>query len=137
LFFFPLAEAYGEEGQIEEAQHLVSEALAAVEDRSEHFWEAELHRLQGELYLWQTTLNAHQAEACFHQALAIARHQEAKALELRAVMSLARLWQRQGKQSDARRILADIYGWFSEGFDTIDLAGSQVAVRGACVSEEV
>jgi predicted ATPase len=121
LFFFPLAEAYREEGRIEEAHHLVSAALAAVEDRSECFWEAELHRLQGKLYLWQTTPNAYQAEVCFHQALAVARRQEAKALELRAVMSLARLWQCQGKQSDARRILEDIYAWFSEGFDTIDL----------------
>jgi hypothetical protein len=76
-------------------------------------------------------LNAHQAEACFHQALAIARHQEAKALELRAVMSLARPWQRQGKQSDARRILADIYGCSAKGL-TLLICGSQVAVRGAC-----
>jgi predicted ATPase len=121
LFFFPLAKACGEEGQLEEAQHLVREALAAVEHRSEHFWEAELHRLKGELHLRQTTSHASQAEACFHQALTIARRQQGKSLELRATMSLSRLWQQQDKQDEARALLTEVYGWFTEGFDTADL----------------
>jgi predicted ATPase len=100
-------------------------------------WEAELHRLKGELVLQarrqppvpkgsmlhatgHTPLTA-EAEACFHQALAVARRQEAKALELRAAMSLARLWQQQGKRDEARALLAPIYDWFTEGFDTADL----------------
>jgi predicted ATPase len=116
-----LAEAYGEAGRTEKAQHLLREALALVEHKGERFWEAELHRLQGELRLRQPSPNELQGEASFHQALVVARRQNAKSLELRAVMSLARLWQRQGKRHDARRILADIYGWFCEGFDTTDL----------------
>ena len=88
------------------------------------WWEAELHRLQGELLL-----NAERgvrnaaltAEECFHQALAIARRQQAKSLELRAAMSLSRLWQQQGKRGEARKLLAPIYGWFTEGFNTGDL----------------
>jgi len=125
LFFFPLAEAYGEEGRIEEAQHLLSEALAAVENRSERFWEAELHRLKGELHLGQTIPQEHQAEACFRQALAIARRQQAKALELRAAMSLARLWQQQGQRAKARQLLTEVHVWFTEGFDTADLQEAQ------------
>ena len=85
---------------------------------------AELYRLQGEL-LQNAECGVQNAgwttEECFHQALEIARHQSAKALELRAAMSLARLWQRQGKRAEARELLAPIYGWFTEGFDTLDL----------------
>jgi predicted ATPase len=85
-------------------------------------WEAELYRLKGELLLQQTVVpDVQQAEACFHQALAIARRQQAKSLELRAAMSLARLWQRQGKRVEAYRMLVEVYGWFTEGFDTADL----------------
>jgi predicted ATPase len=82
---------------------------------------AEVYRLQGELLLRQAVPEVAQAEACFQQALAITRHQQAKSWELRAAMSLSRLWQRQGKRDDARELLAPIYGWFSEGFDTPDL----------------
>jgi len=80
-----------------------------------------LYRLQGELLLRQAIPDAPQAEASFQQALAMARRQQAKSLELRAAMSLARLWQRQGKRDVARELLAPIYGWFTEGFDTPDL----------------
>jgi predicted ATPase len=80
-----------------------------------------LYRLQGELLLRQAVPDASQAEACFQQALAIARHQQAKSLELRAAMSLSQLWQGQGKRDAARELLAPIYGWFTEGFDTADL----------------
>jgi len=87
----------------------------------ERFWEAELHRLKGELLLVLSTDNTTEAEACFHQALDIARRQEAKSLELRAAISLSRLWQQQGKCAAACALLAPIYGWFTEGFDTVDL----------------
>src|SRR5262245_5569224 len=83
--------------------------------------EAELYRLKGELLLRQTVPDAPAAEACFQQALAIARRQQAQSWQLRAAMSLNRLWQRQGKRDEARELLASIYGWFTEGFDTLDL----------------
>ena len=87
----------------------------------EHFYEAEIHRLKGELLLAHSMANQKETEACFHQAVDVARRQQAKSLELRATMSLARLWQRQGKRTAARELLAPIYDWFTEGFDTADL----------------
>jgi len=84
-------------------------------------YEAELHRLQGELLLQQTMPEARQAEVCFQHALDVARRQQAKSWELRAAVSLARLWQQQGKRPEAYDLLAPIYGWFTEGFDTVDL----------------
>ena len=115
-----LAEAYGQVGQVDEGLHLLGEALAMVDTpRSRHT--AELHRLHGELLLRQATPDALQAEACFQQALDVARRQEAKSWELRAAMSLARLWQQQGKHAEAHELLTPIYGWFTEGFDTADL----------------
>ena len=90
-------------------------------ERSDERWcEAELHRLQGELLQMQDA-PADQVEACFEQAIAVARRQQAKSWELRATMGLCRLWQAQGKKAEARQMLAGIYGWFSEGFDTVDL----------------
>jgi predicted ATPase len=100
---------------------VVAEALTCVETTGERYAEAELHRLKGELLLKRTLPDAHQAEACFQQALAIARRQQAKSWELRAAVSLSRLWQQQGKRDEARELLAPIYGWFTEGFDTADL----------------
>jgi len=97
------------------------EALAVVENTGGRFYEAELHRLHGELRRRQAVPDAPQAEACFQRALDVARRQQAKWWELRAAMSLARLWQRQGKPAEARELLAEIYGWFTEGFDTLDL----------------
>ena len=82
---------------------------------------AEAYRLQGELLLRQPTPDAAQAEACFQQASAVARHQQAKSWELRTALSLSRLWQQQGKRAEANELLAPIYGWFTEGFDTADL----------------
>jgi hypothetical protein len=82
---------------------------------------AELHRLQGEILLQQSGANAAQAETCFQRVLAIARRQQAKSLELRAAMSLSRLWQQHGKQAEAWQLLSDVYGWFTEGFETADL----------------
>ncbi len=85
------------------------------------FYEAELHRLQGELLLQQSPDNATETAACFQQAIDIARQQQAKSWELRAATSLARLWQQQGKREEARELLAPVYDWFTEGFDTADL----------------
>ena len=91
---------------------------------------AEAHRLQGELLLRQAVPDAARAAACFQQALTLARRQEAKSWELRAAMSLSRLWRQQGKQAEARAVLAPIYGWFTEGFDTADLQEAQALLEG-------
>ena len=99
----------------------LEEALEAAQTREEHLYESEVYRLKGELLLQQSTAQQGEAEERFQQALAVARCQQAKSLELRAAMSLARLWQRQGKRAEARELLAPIYGWFTEGFDTADL----------------
>lgn len=116
-----LAEAHVKGGQAEEGLSVVSEALATAEMTGEHSYEAELYRLKGELLLRQPAAPEKEAEGCFQQAIAVARRQEARSWELRAVMSLGRFRQRQGKKDDARRMLAEIYGWFTEGFDTRDL----------------
>jgi predicted ATPase len=92
-----------------------------VETTEERWYEAELYRLRGELLLQHTMAEPGEAEACFQHALTIARHQHATSWELRAATSLSRLWQQQGKRDAARQLLAPIYGWFTEGFDTADL----------------
>jgi predicted ATPase len=116
-----LAEAAGQVGHVEEGLRLLAEAFAVREASGRGDVLPEAYRLQGEFLLRQAVPDVAQAEACFQQALALARHQQAKAWELRAAMSLARLWQRQGKWDDAHQVLASIYGWFTEGFDTADL----------------
>ena len=95
-------------------------AVKLVEVTEEQWWEAEVYRLQGELLLQLPLSDVDQAEAAFLRALDLARHQQAKALELRAALSLARLWQGQGQRAAARQLLAESYGWFTEGFDTAD-----------------
>jgi len=120
-FLARLAVAYQIQGQVEEGLTVLAEALALVDKNDERWWEAELHRLKGELLLLQAVPDAPQAEICFQQALTVARHQQAKSLELRAAMSLSRLWQHQGKRAEAHQLLAEIYSWFTEGFDTADL----------------
>jgi TOMM system kinase/cyclase fusion protein len=120
-----LAEAYAHVGRIDEGLGLLVEALAVANDTGERRWEAELHRLKGELLLARFAEHDADAEACFHQALDIAGYQRAKSWELRAAMSLSRLWQRQGKRAEARALLAPIYGWFTEGFDTADLQAAK------------
>jgi predicted ATPase len=104
---------------------VLAEALAAVEHTGGRFHEAELHRLRGELLLQQSAASWGEAEAHMRHALDVARGQQAKSLELRAAMSLSRLWQQQGKQAEAQELLAPIYGWFTEGFDTADLQEAQ------------
>jgi predicted ATPase len=121
LYLALLAEVYGHVGQVAVGLQTLDEALAVMQQHSDHFYEAEVYRLQGTLWLRQAVSNAVQAEACFHQALAVARRQQAKSLELQAAMSLSRLWQQQGKRDDAYALLAPIYSWFTEGFDTADL----------------
>ena len=116
-----LAEAYGAGGQVEAGLRVLAEALSVVDKTAERYCAAELHRLMGELLLRHPSPDERQAETCFHQALAVARHQQAKSLELRGATSLSRLWQRQGKRTAAYELLAPIYGWFTEGFDTADL----------------
>ena len=116
-----IAEAYGADGHIDQAQRVLTDALTLVDRTDERWYEAELHRIAGECSLHPLRQEPRQAEACFHQALAIARHQHAKWWELRAAMSLSRLWQRQGKRQGAYDLLAPVYGWFTEGFDTADL----------------
>jgi predicted ATPase len=116
-----LAETAAHAGQVEEGLRCLSEALAAFAATGRGNLLAEAYRLQGSLLLGQSLPNMPQAERCFQQALAIARHQQAKSWELRAAMSLARLWQQPGKRAEARALLTSIYGWFTEGFDTADL----------------
>jgi predicted ATPase len=120
-FLALLAEAYGTTGQLEEGLAVLAEALALVDTRGERHYEAELYRLKGALLLQQASDNQREAETCFHHAIRIAQNQQAKSLELRAVTSLGRLWQQQGKREEARQVLGDVYYWFTEGFDTADL----------------
>jgi predicted ATPase len=129
-----LAEMLGQTGQTETGLAMLAEALTTVERSGERFWEAEIYRLKGELLLKHegerpvpSALKGRNAERelspedCFRRAIGIARCQSSKSLELRATVSLCRLWQAQGKQEQARQMLAEIYNWFTEGFDTVDL----------------
>jgi predicted ATPase len=116
-----LAEACGRVGQLDEGLRALEEALAAVQRNEEGHYKAEVYRLKGELLLQAVPAHQEAAEEHFQQALAVARRRQAKSWELRAAMSLSRLWQRQGKRQEAYALLAPIYGWFTEGFDTADL----------------
>jgi predicted ATPase len=116
-----LADVYGKAGRAEEGLHILAEALAAIDNNAELYSAAEVYRVQGELLLLQATPDTSPAETSFQRALDVARHQQAKSLELRAAMSLARLRQHQGKRPQARQMLAESYGWFTEGFDIPDL----------------
>jgi predicted ATPase len=108
-------------GELEAGLAVLADALTLVETSGERWYEAELHRLKGVLLLQQNSDHQAEAERCFHHALTIARAQQAKSFELRAAVSLARLWQQQGKRQEAQDLLAPVYGWFTEGFDTADL----------------
>jgi class 3 adenylate cyclase/DNA-binding winged helix-turn-helix (wHTH) protein/predicted ATPase len=137
-FLALLAEGYGQVGAADEGLRVLAEALAAVQHTGEHMWEAELHRLMGKLRLQarlqhpapgNDLLHTAEAEACLHRALAVARRQQAKSLELRAAMSLSRLWRRLGKRTEAYALLAPVYGWFTEGFDTADLQDARALLE--------
>ncbi|HEY3132048.1 MAG TPA: hypothetical protein VGL91_21510 [Acidobacteriota bacterium] len=138
LFVCLLVGALGKSGQVEEALEVTAEALAVVDRTSERYYEAEPYRLKGELLLMEaaggnsraSAIKAEayassplitEAESCFRKALDIARRQNAKSWELRAAVSLSRLWKTQGKKEEARQMLSEIYGWFTEGLDTVDL----------------
>jgi len=120
-FLALLAEAHGVMGQPEAGLTVLTEALTVVDTTGERWCEPELYRLEGELLLQQNSAHQAEAEHCFHHALEIARSQQAKSFELRAATSLARLWHQQGKRQEAHDLLAPVYGWFTEGFDTLDL----------------
>jgi predicted ATPase len=127
-----LAEALARAGQAAEGLAALAEALAVSAASGERFLEAELHRLRGELLLAGAAAGPAawgEAEACFRQALDVARQQQAKSLELRAVTSLARLHRRQGRQSESRPLLAETYGWFTEGLDTPDLRDAKALLE--------
>jgi predicted ATPase len=116
-----LADVCRRAGRPEAGQSAIAEAFAFAEDSGERWWEADLYRVKGELLLARSTENRAEAEACFHRALEIARQQSAKAFELRAATSLARLWADAGRRDEAHDLLAPVYNWFTEGFDTQDL----------------
>jgi len=116
-----LAAAYAELGQIDDAWRRIGEAMQAIETSGERWFEAEVNRIAGEVALKSPEPDAGKAEAYFNRALDVARKQQAKSWELRAAMSMARLWRDQGKRQQARELLAPVYGWFTEGFDTRDL----------------
>jgi class 3 adenylate cyclase/predicted ATPase len=121
LYLSYLSRAYAELGQFDNAWRCIGEALTAVETTKETWFEADVHRIAGEIALKSPEPDAAKAEAYFKRALAIAREQPAKSWELRAATSMARLWRDQGKPQQARELLAPVYGWFTEGFDTLDL----------------
>jgi predicted ATPase len=121
LFLSYLAKAYAERGQSDDAWRSIDEVITAVQATRESLCEAEVHRVAGEIALLSPERDAVKAEVYFERALAVARQQQAKSWELRATMSVARLWRDQGKPQQARELLAPVYGWFTEGFDTLDL----------------
>jgi predicted ATPase len=121
LWLSYLAKAYAECGQFDGAWRRIGEAMSAVATTKERWCEAEVYRTAGEIALKSPQPDAAKAEKYFERASAVARRQQAKSWELRAAMSLARLWRDQGKTVEARELLAPVYGWFTEGFDTRDL----------------
>jgi len=121
FFCTALADICDHLGHTADSLQALDEAHTLVEQHEERWWDAEVSRLRGVILLRQPGTPQAEVEACFHRALDVARRQEAKSLELRAAMSLACLWRRQGKRDEARALLAPIYAWFTEGFDTADL----------------
>jgi class 3 adenylate cyclase/predicted ATPase len=124
-----MAEVLRKSGRTSEALNVVTEAIATSQRGGGRYYEAELHRIKGELLMVQAPADEQRAEACFQSALKVARGQSAKSLELRAAMTLSRLWQKQGKQTQARQLLAGVYGWFTEGFDTSDLKAAKALLE--------
>ena len=116
-----LAQAHRKAGQIRDGLAVITNALAVAQQSECRHYDAELYRIKGELLVTQRPAEEQGAELCFNEALKISRGQSAKSLELRASMNLSRLWQKQGKKAEAKNLLAEVYGWFTEGFDTADL----------------
>ena len=121
MFLSQLASAHAQLGQFDDARHCIGEAMTTLETSGERWCEAEVNRIAGEIALKSGEPDAARAEAYFERALAVSRKQQAKSWELRAAMSMARLWREEGKHKEARDLLAPVYGWFTEGFDTLDL----------------
>jgi predicted ATPase len=126
LFLGYAARAYLDAGNFEAAYQSVQKAMTAIQATGERWVEAEANRVAGEIAAKRPERDTTNAESHFHTALQIARQQQAKSWELRAAMSLARLWRDQGKVQEARELLAPVYGWFTEGFDTRDLKEAKV-----------
>jgi predicted ATPase len=116
-------------GQLDEAWRCIDDAIEKIERSKEKWCQAEVYRIAGEIALKSLAPDPEKAETYFERALAVARQQQAKSWELRAAMSLARLWRDQGKRDEARDLLAPIYGWFTEGFDTLDLKEARVLLE--------
>jgi len=116
-----LAEAHGKLGQIDKGLAAITEALVMVDKTGQHYWDAELYRLRGELTLKSQLQGRRRSRGLFPQGHRHCPGQSAKSLELRPTMSLVRLWREQGKREEARQMLAEIYGWFTEGFEALDL----------------
>ena len=130
LYLLHLASAHAELGQFDDALRCIREAVTAVETTKETWFEAEVNRVAGEVVLKSPHADAGKAQTYFERALAVARKQQAKSWELRAAMSMARLWRDQGKPQQARELLAPVYGWFTEGFDTLDLKEAKKLLAG-------
>ena len=123
-----LAGAHAELGQFDNAARCIGEAMTTLETTKERWHEAEVNRIAGEIALLPPEPDAAKAEVYFERALGIARAQYAKSWELRAAMSMARLWRDQGKPQQALELLAPVYGWFTEGFDTRDLKDAKALI---------
>jgi predicted ATPase len=121
LFLSWLGRAYAKLERTDDARRSIGEAMAAMDTSKEAWFEAEVHRIAGEIALMRATPDIAKAEEYFERALTVARRQEEKSWELRAAMSMARLWRDQDKRDQARELLGPVYGWFAEGFDTRDL----------------
>ena len=130
-----LAMSYAELAQFDEARRCISEAMTAIETSEERWYEAEFNRIAGEIALKSRAPDPEKAEAYFDRALEVARQQQAKSWELRAAMSMGRLWRDQGKRDEARQLLAPVYSWFTEGFDTRDLKEVKALLEELVVSE--
>ena len=121
-----LAGAHAELDHFDDARDCIREAMTQVETTKESWFEAEIKRMAGEIALLLPDPDATKAEEYFEHALSVSRVQQAKSWELRAATSMARLWREQGKRDEARELLAPVYGWFTEGFDTLDLKQAKV-----------
>ena len=128
-FLSSLASACADLGQFDEAWRCINEATAIIETNKERRWEAQVNLVAGEIALKSPTSDPAKAATSFDHALAVARAQQAKSWELRAAMSMARLWRDQGKRDEARDLLAPVYGWFTEGFDTRDLKDAKALLE--------
>jgi predicted ATPase len=124
-----IAQAYLKGGRPEEAYSVLTKAVRRMRDTGVRYYEAELHRLKGELLLRRSASSREAAEMCFRKAIDFSRHQDAKSLKLRAIMSLCAHWQTQGKKAEARQMLQEIYNWFTEGFDTADLKATKELLK--------